>query len=53
MSGTVQDAITSAFTSSGAVATGVVVAGAAAAWGIKALWVAWRAGNKATNKIGT
>jgi hypothetical protein len=49
MTSTIEDAATS----SGAEATGIVVAVGAVAFGIKALWVAWRAGRKAVNATGT
>lgn len=49
---TVQDAITSQFTTEAPIALGVVVAGAALAFTIKGLWVAWRSGSKAMGKSG-
>jgi hypothetical protein len=42
--------ITGIYTSEAAVATGVILA---AAFGIKGLWVAWRAGSKAMSKVGS
>lgn len=45
--------ITGIFTSEAAVATAVILAGAGAAFGIKGLWVAWRAGSKALSKVGS
>jgi hypothetical protein len=45
--------ITGIYTSEAAVATGVILAAAAAAFGIKGLWVAWRAGSKAMSKVGS
>jgi ABC-type Na+ efflux pump permease subunit len=48
----VSTAITSALGDAAPVAVAVVAAGAAAAFGIKALWVAWRAGSKAIGKTG-
>lgn len=53
MSGSVSSSITTNMTTAAASATGVIVVAAGLAWGIKALWVAWRAGSKATNKVGT
>lgn len=43
---------TSAATSQGAVATGVILAVGAVAFGIKGLWIGWRAGSKAMGKTG-
>lgn len=42
-----------AATSQGAVATGIILAIGAVAFGIKGLWVGWRAGNKAMSKTGS
>lgn len=53
MSGDLSSTITTALTGTSAETTGVIVAAAGVAWGIKALWVAWRAGSKATSKVGT
>lgn len=49
---TVQDAITGEMTTALPIALGVIGAGAALAFGIKGLWVAWRAGSKALGKAG-
>lgn len=49
---TVSSTITDEFTSEAPIALAVVVGGAGLAFGIKALWVAWRAGSKAMGKSG-
>jgi hypothetical protein len=45
--------ITGLITSEAAVATAVILAAGAAAFGIKGLFVAWRAGAKALGKVGS
>ena len=44
--------ITGILTSQAAVASGVILAAGAAAFGLKALYVVWRAGSKALSKVG-
>lgn len=48
-----EQVVTGLLTSEGAVATSIILAGAAAAFGIKGLFIAWRAGSKALNKVGS
>lgn len=50
---TIQTMVTDAATSQGAVATAIILAVGAVAFGIKGLWVGWRAGSKAINKTGS
>jgi hypothetical protein len=47
------DVAVDAATSQGAVATGIILAIGAVAFGIKGLFVGWRAGNKAMSKTGS
>jgi hypothetical protein len=49
----VSSSITTSLASNALIATAVIVAGAGAAFGIKGLWIAWRAGSKAMAKTGT
>lgn len=49
----VVSAITEQFTSTLPIALGVIGGGAGLAFGIKGLWVAWRAGSKALGKAGS
>lgn len=49
---TVQGVIQDQFTSNLPIALGVVTGGAVLAFGIKALWIAWRTGSKAMGKAG-
>lgn len=46
---TIQDQFTSALP----IALGVIAGGAVLAFGIKGVWVAWRAGSKALGKAGS
>lgn len=49
---TVQDTIQGEMTAALPVALGVLAGGAVLAFGIKGVWVAWRAGSKALGKAG-
>jgi hypothetical protein len=47
------DVVETVATSQAAVATAVILAVGALSFGIKGLWVGWRAGSKAMGKTGT